>query len=279
MEEGRWNLLDNENEGFVPVLAEQAQGLMQFGDGIFESIRVEGSNAPFFEDHWKRLIASARHFSFVLEDETLGTWKSHIQDLISRTSAPSRLKLILTRLGHQAYKPSNQHAIVLVTVKRLQGYDVTILSQLLLSEREQLLDPFISNHKTCNSLPYILASLEKTRRNSDGIILHHRDRGIIETDQSNIFFLRDGLCLTPKLDSGCLNGVCRKWIIHVLSNAFNVDVTESFVDPRIISEFNEVIISNAVQGPRNVASIDEVEFKGRYYGDELRKSFSQLFEK
>lgn len=272
------SMLHIDEEGFQFIDPLHLSRLLHYGDGLFETIRVENGRAPLFDQHWERMTDSAKYFSFLLEPKITKKWKEIVRLELEHLPSPTRLKLILTRSEGNGFAPkSPNHPLLLFLPQTLSVLPELPFLKLKLSNRLQVLDAQISNHKTCNSMPYILAADEKIKRSCDGIILHNKHEGIIECHHANIFFFSGKHCVTPYLQSGCLNGVCRKWVIQQLRDEFGVSVIERKVTKDEIPSFSEAIICNALRGPAHVQKIDSIEFPSHDFSDQLQKMFRQLF--
>ncbi len=67
--------------------------------------------------------------------------------------------------------------------------------------------------KTMNSLPYIIAARECQRSAMDDLLILNAEGQVAEAISSNVFAFINGEWLTPELNSGCVNGVMRQYIL------------------------------------------------------------------
>ena len=79
---------------------------LAYGDGLFETIRAEGSSAPWLDYHLARLVRDAARLGIeVRQDELLAASR----EALERYGSPGKvwvLKLILTRgAGGRGYRP------------------------------------------------------------------------------------------------------------------------------------------------------------------------------
>lgn len=76
------------------------------------------------------------------------------------------------------------------------------------------------NCKTLNALPYILAGLElKERSDADDLVLLDSHEKISECISSNLFWFKDGTYFTPSLETSCVSGVKRNFLIDQFKKA------------------------------------------------------------
>jgi branched-chain amino acid aminotransferase len=78
------------------------------------------------------------------------------------------------------------------------------------------LDPGI---KSLNYLNNILAKIEGQQAGAQEVILLNSQGLVSECSGDNIFFLRHGVLITPKLSSGALNGITRTTVLEIAQEA------------------------------------------------------------
>jgi branched-chain amino acid aminotransferase len=78
------------------------------------------------------------------------------------------------------------------------------------------LDPGI---KSLNYLNNILAKIEGQLAGAQEVILLNPQGLVSECSGDNIFFIRDGVLITPKLSSGALNGITRATVLELAREA------------------------------------------------------------
>ena len=72
------------------------------------------------------------------------------------------------------------------------------------------------------------------------------DRGFIaEGGNSNIFFVRKGVLVTPALESGILPGITRQLVLDMASD-IGLNVAEEEIPPRSLRDFDEAFMTSAV---------------------------------
>jgi branched-chain amino acid aminotransferase len=72
----------------------------------------------------------------------------------------------------------------------------------------------LSNLKTCNSLPYVMAAnFARNHQLGESLLLNQHER-IAESSSANIFVVRGEQISTPPLIEGCVDGVFRKFLLR-----------------------------------------------------------------
>jgi branched-chain amino acid aminotransferase len=118
----------------------------------------------------------------------------------------------------------------------------------------------LSQFKTNNCLPYIMAGIYAQEEEFDEIILLNESGNICEAISSNVFLFINGILYTPSISDGCTAGVMRRKIIQ-LAKKMNIAVLESSLSPKLLEEAEEVFFTNAVTGLKWAAAWE----KRRYF--------------
>ena len=104
---------------------------------------------------------------------------------------------------------------------------------------------------------YVLAAQLAKKEGWDECILLNDSESISEAIHSNVFLVKGEKIITPHLDSGCVNGVMRAYVISMLDDA---NFEEREVEAKELEEADEILLTNAVRGIQWVR-----EFNGKVY--------------
>jgi branched-chain amino acid aminotransferase len=252
--------------------------LIQYGDGIFESIRIERGRAALLSEHLKRLKQSAIHFKFVDHYSKLSWLDDRLLAHIQKNNQCVRLKIMITRSAKGLYTPRDEKYHVLLYQENIEEVRAKPKeTYCAFSEEESFLNPSIYNHKTCNALPYIMAGMEAHEKKLDYIIIHNSKFGILEAHAANFFGIRSNELITPSLESACLNGVCRKLILN-WAQEMNLKPIERNIHPSELKEFNECFLSNAVKGIQSIQQIGNLHFEQSSFAFKFQNRYFSLFK-
>lgn len=238
---------------------------LRFGDGLFETMKMKNELLILDNEHFARL------------------WKGMavLQFAIPKHFTPEKLQEEILQVAKK-----NQHekaARIRVTVFRGNGglYDATdnfphyIIQTWLLPERNGELNSngldigiyhdakkscdILSNLKTNNYLPYVMAALEaKKQKWNDAIVLNSFGR-VCDSTIANIFFVKDEVVYTPALSEGCVAGVFRKFVLGQLPAA-GFACVEKEITIEDVLHADEVFLTNSVYNIRWVKSIADKNF-------------------
>ncbi len=234
----------------------------KYGDGIFETIKVQNGKIVFFEDHYFRLMASMRmlrmkipmKFTFeFLEEEIKKTIKG-VQGTIFR------VRLNIFRKDGGLYTPKTNEIDYLIDVKEIK----------ILVKEEYKIDLYkdfynysglLSTVKTTNRMLNTVASIFADENDLDNCILLNERKGVAEVTNGNIFVIKDNIIKTPALSEGCIKGITRKKVIEILEKHPDYTIEETSISPFEIQKADEVFITNAIVGIQPVTNYRKKEFK------------------
>jgi branched-chain amino acid aminotransferase len=258
-----------------PVLTASNRSF-RYGDGLFETIRMNNGKLQFPEYHVDRLKAGMKALKIegsVLLDEYF--LKQKTAELCKKNKLKDNVKFRLSvyRGGEGLYTPDiNKYGYVLeATPMDSNQYEIN-KKGLIVDVYNELTKPVnvLSNYKTSSSLIYVMAGLYKKQQKLDETIILNQHGFICETISSNIFVVYDKQIYTPALSEGCISGVMRK-VVMQLAKANNITIIEAQLNPEVLRQAEEVFITNAVGGIRWVMG-----YGRKRYFNEISKNMSVL---
>ena len=243
------------------------------------SIRIKNGKAMFLESHISRLLDAAIALKMEVPAEyNLAFFQKHINDLISKNGLTQggKARLTMFRNTGGTYAPDDNGAgFVLETfnyfsndyVLNEEGFSIELYPEMRKPVNK------LSIYKTCNSLLYIMAGIYARQNKYDDTLIVNDKGNIIESSNSNLFIICNGVLYTPALSDGCLAGVMRMQIINI-ALANKLKVYECSLTPQNLLVADEVFLSNAVRGLQWVASYK----MKRYYNKLTRELVEKLNE-
>jgi branched-chain amino acid aminotransferase len=221
----------------------------RYGDSFFESMVMFDKKIPLLEYHWTRIEFSAAVLSAVLPSK-FNTEKLHsiILDLaaVNELVSNARVRIQFFRMGEGLYLPVEEKLGYVIAMDRLENNKFETGAGLKVGIREDCFKPvsMTSDLKTSNALNYILGAQFAKSEGWDELILLNADAMVCEAIHSNVFLFKGGQFLTPHLDSGCVNGVMRSYMIAILKEA----VEEREIQIHELLDAEEIILTNSVKG-------------------------------
>ena len=250
----------NEHEPLLPVTNRG----FRYGDGFFESMVMFNKKIPLFEHHWSRIEFTAAVLSTLLPSR-FGSEKfeSLILDLASVNNLVSnaRVRIQFFRMGDGLYLPEEEKLGFVISMDAIDSVKFEAGDGLKVGLRDDCFKPvsMTSDLKTSNALNYVLAAQFARAEGWDELIMLNSNAQICEAIHSNVFVYKKGKYTTPNLDSGCVNGVMRSYLISELGDS----VEEKDIDIKQLEEADEIILTNAVKGIRWVSELGTIHYTNK----------------
>lgn len=244
------------------------RGLL-FGEGLFETIRVEEGQPLFFDDHLARLLSGTR----ILEIP----WRQTSEELLSichqvldqNNLTEARLRLTITAGdgdGERVTSDPMSPPTLLVAARPLdtaahaqqrdEGWRL-VLSSYARNPRSPLV-----RFKSLSYAENILARREARRGDADEALLLNSDGLIAEGAMSNIFVATDEhTLLTPPVEDGALPGILRKQLLKIATKE-GITVQETSITMDQLFTASEVLMTNVLIEVMPVVTLDNVPVGG-----------------
>lgn len=244
----------SESRAVVPV---SDRGFL-YGDGVFETMRVCNGRPFRWAQHFERLKRGAKFLGIRLSftREELAAFALR---LIQRNRMPdSMLRLNLSRgTGRRGYSPKGAGEPTLVmSLHPATDASIPPPRWKLITSTERVLagDP-LTQFKTCNKLPQILARAEADRAGADEALLLNNDGMVAEASSANVFWIQRGTVCTPPLSAGVLPGVTRALMLK-LCGKLGLPVAERNVTLRRLKDSAGVFLTLSSWGLVEAATLD-----------------------
>ena len=261
----------------TPIVTAGNRGF-RYGDGVFETMKMVGSEIRLTEFHFQRLFGALEllHFSipihftahYLLEQILLLCSKNNL-------GKAARIRLNIFRKNGGLYDPIDDHPEFVIEAWELPD------NYLRLNENGLIVDVFdgarkspdrFSNLKSNNYLPYTMGALyAKHQKLNDCLILNTHER-ICDATIANIFWVKNETIYTPPLSEGCIAGVMRRHLLHLLPGK-GYNVQEQILYPQDLFDVDELFLTNATSGIRWVKQLRE-----KQYQKKLSPALYQLIE-
>lgn len=224
----------------------------KYGDGLFETIRVFEGKIPFLKLHLERLKLGMEILSLSIPKYfDLVFLQNQIEQVLRHQKSNSRIRLMVFRQEEGLYTPISNQINFLIEVSELKKPYFELNAQALtygIFKDVRISADILSQLKTNNSLPYILAANYKKKKGLAEVLLLNTKARVCETMSSNIFIqTADNQLLTPSLSEGCVAGTLRKFILETAPK-LGIKIIETTCQIAILEHAKEIFTSNAIQG-------------------------------
>ncbi|GAA3612713.1 aminotransferase class IV [Flavivirga amylovorans] len=248
-----------------------------YGDALFETIKVSFGKILFWEDHYFRLMASMRimrmeipmNFTMeYLEEQILATL--HSNELLK---ASARVKLLVHRNEGGLYTPNTNDVSFIISVKPIQDdfylfqdhfYEVDLFKDYYVSPS------LLSTLKTNNKVLNVVGSIYAKENSLHNCLVLNTNKHVIEALNGNVFVVKGNVIKTAPISDGCLKGVMRKQLIDIIKSIPDYEIVEDSISPFELQKADEIFITNAIVGIQPVS-----KYRKKVYVSQVSKNLLQ----
>lgn len=225
-----------------------------YGSGVFTTIAVYGGEPFLMEKHWRRLTDNTAKLGidieFTFEDVT--RWLAELLDANRVDDGRARVTLLDSGgAGIWTGRSEKQTEVLIVIGERFERPDTYKLST----------SPYAINSssplagvKSCNYLEHLIAYEGARRRGFDEVVRLNERGEVTSAAMANLFWLCDEKLFTPSLNTGCLAGTTREFVLE------NLKVQEVSVRWDELRSADAMFICSAGIGIKQVRSLNDKEF-------------------
>ncbi len=253
-----------------------------YGDALFETIRANGLQLLFWEDHYFRLMASMRIMRMQIPMSfTLEYLEKQIVDTIASHGLPKtqsiRVKLSVYRDSEGLYTPENNQIGFFIAIKKIESPFYLSNNFEENSYRVELYkDHYLPNDllatlKTNNKALNVLAGIFAKENNYENLLLLNTEKKVVEAINGNVFLVKGTTIKTPPLKDGGINGVFRKQVIDLLKKQEDYSVEESSISTFELQKADELFITNVITGFTSVSN-----YRKKSYTNKVAKKLLNL---
>ena len=232
-----------------------------YGDGVFEGMRSYAGSVFRMKEHLDRLWDSAERIQLEIP-----MTKEEMADAVNATLAANEIedgyiRLVISRgegtLGLDPNKCPTPNIVIItdfITLYPEEFYQngLEIITAKTIRNHPGALDPRI---KSLNYLNNILAKIEGLAAGCvETLMLNHQGE-VAECTGDNIFIVRDGKLLTPRVEAGVLEGITRGAVME-LAAGDGIQVIESTMTLDDVYSAEEVFLTGSAAEIVPVIKVD-----------------------
>ena len=247
-----------------------------YGDALFETLKIENSKINFLEDHYFRLMASMRMLRMEIPlNFTMEFFEGELLKTATQNNLENaRVRLTVYRKDGGLYNPTNNQIDYLIEVSPLislvkETYSVDIFKDYYLNS------DILSTIKTTNKITNVLASIYASENGFDNCILVNEKKHVVEAINGNIFVVKGNKIKTPPITEGCIKGIIRKKLLEMVSKSDDYTIEEVEISPFELQKADEIFITNSIVGIQPITQYKKSNFNKRV-SKELALALSEL---
>lgn len=259
---------------------------LNYGDGLFETMKAVDGKVEFLREHLARLKKGARFLAFpagFLKALELDIKDGALDDLLKANGLAKKtayLRITVTRGADRdgAHLPKKTVPTVIMVAREI---DTEAVERLRAEGVSAVVirgyRPAFPGIKSLNYLPSVLGKAEAVRRGAAEGIFVAKDGSVREGTSSNVFVVSGARVLTPPVSTdpaeGVLPGVMREAVMRLLDKR-GVAVKEAPVFLKDLRSCQEAFLTNSVWGAVPLKAID-----GKKTGSGLPPTIVRLIQK
>ena len=234
---------------------------LKFGDGIFETILIKNNNAVLIDEHIQRLENSGRVLNM-----NVNINKSHLKDIINL--GITQLSLKNNQLGSIRINYSrglNNDRTIRINNDQQKDYNHNLWIEFyVIKPNFSPISTFISQAEKrnqyslinqCKTFSYnqsIQALIEANKKLFDDCLILNTADELCCGSTFNILLKRNNVWMTPRKESGCLQGIMVKKAIKLKI------IKEEFILPKFYND--DILIAINSLSCRQINRVNDIEF-------------------
>ena len=233
-------------------------------DGLFETMVAVGDRVFRLDAHLARMRRGADLLELPMPPAEL--LAAILEECLRRNGLPTSVaRLTLSRgvdSGRGLNAPAALDPSVVVRVTPWPGPPASPPASRTLvtsSVARNDLSP-LSSVKSLSYVDGVAARLEAQRAGADDALMRNTRGLVTGATSSNVFVAARGALATPPVEDGALPGISRLTLIEEAAR-LGVACEERSLTPEDVAASDEALLSNVVQGPTPVASVDGVRLR------------------
>lgn len=246
----------------APVL-QAGNRLMQYGDGLFETMRVHNEKIILAGYHFDRLFSGMQMLMLKMPEYfTLDYLQNNILTLCKKNNleASARVRLTVFRKPPMPGNSFDQPSVLIETWP--------LQSQYVFNDASFAIDVYTdirkcadmaSPYKTAAYLPYAAAAVFARQHGLDDCLVTNQSGNVCDSSIANVFMAKNGQLYTPHVVEGCIAGIMRTHIYYSLQRA-GVELKAASVTIEMLLSADEVFLTNVIRGIQPVTSFREATY-------------------
>lgn len=226
-------------------------GLLR-GYGVFDLLRTYHGKPFHFDEHYKRLVMSAKALGLQVPLSKNALQNIVIKLLLKNKFPESNIRIVLTggkTINGMEFNKKNQNFFILIEPLHAIPQSIYTKGVKLITHEYQREFP---KAKTLNYLTAVALN-EKRKKAKAFEVLYTQKGNILEASTSNIMLFKNGKLITPK--ENVLIGITRNCVLKLAKSAY--DVNERSISMRELLKADEVFITATNKAIIPVAQIDD----------------------
>jgi branched-chain amino acid aminotransferase len=226
-----------------------------YGQGLFETMRAVNGEVFRIDDHFDRLFASCEKLGIKFSFDREYMREAIRRAIVANELTDARVRLTVTG---GAMSAEDIRGTLLVSAVEFKPYPPEFyekgMTVSLCDYRQNSMDP-LCGHKTTNFFARLIALQEALAKKTTESLWFTTENKLAEGCVSNVFIVKDGTLLTPRLDTPVLPGIARKTVLEIAAKeGIAFEEQDLFINDLL--EADEVFVTNSIMTVMPVATVE-----------------------
>lgn len=186
-----------------------------YGKGIFTTVAIYNSKPFLWEKHWRRLTENSKKIRLNLSAFAEDKIKNALFAIVAENNIRNgRARITIFDESPSFVWQANPISKTNLLIQTAEFREIKNTLKLTISPFRVNSTSPLANVKSCNYLENILAFEAAKSDGFDEAIRLNERREVVSACLANLFWKRKDKIYTPRLESGCLNGTTREFILE-----------------------------------------------------------------
>jgi branched-chain amino acid aminotransferase len=233
-----------------PTIHATAAGAI-YGKGIFTTLAIHERDPFLWDKHWNRIESDAAQLGIDLDEFPEATIRKTFEDLIEANAVRNgRARITFFDESATTLWPLETKRRTSMLIMTADFRPVAENFSLTISPHRTNSTSSLAGIKSCNYLEKIIAKDEAKKRRFDEAVRLNERGELTSACMANIFWLKDQKLYTPPLDTGCIPGTTRQFILE------NLDCKEIAAGVEVLRSADEIFLTSSGIGVVQAANIE-----------------------
>jgi branched-chain amino acid aminotransferase len=222
-----------------------------YGKGVFTTVAIYDGEPFVWEKHWRRLVSDAKAVGVEMSGFSEDGVRSAVNEIVRHNGVDDgRMRITFFDNSPGAIWPSGgsetTSLLIITGDKRAETEGLRLgISPYPLNSRSPL-----AGIKSCNYLENQMARKEGEQRGFDEAIRLNERGEIASACMANVFWLKDERLYTPSLQTGCLAGTTREFVLE------NLECIEVEAGVETLDQVDAIFLTSAGLGIAQAANFE-----------------------
>lgn len=237
-----------------------------YGKGVFTTLAIYDGKPFLWEKHWRRLNDNAAAIGIDLSAFAEEKVKSALAGIIEKNdieNARARVTVFDETASVWSFETNRKTSLLITTA---DFREVKVLNLTVSPYRKSASSP-LANVKSCNYLENLVAWDEAKSRGFDEAVRLNERGEIASACLANLFWIKSERIFTPALETGCLKGTTREFLLE------NFSIEEKTAALEELNEADEIFLTSAGIGIGSVGKFENKILKSEITATIRDKAF------